>query len=227
MSAPITVLICVGPEPKHQTYLQEALDSAFTQTVKPDEILLIDDMANLDEAALAGMAEGYKIDLRVWRAPWNLGTSCAVNCGIGLAHNECVVLLASDDYLNPGVVERCQKEYIPGKLAYYWFEIQMFGLVNERMTVPSGASMVTKSLWKYTGGYPSESSVGHSDSILVNIMQVHCPEVEFIPAHCLYNARILDENDFYVRQRGGWDPVIAQVKQLCTDNWRAPAWGRF
>ena len=43
----ITVVIPVGPQSVYKKYLPEALESLKYQTEPPDEILIIDDMADL------------------------------------------------------------------------------------------------------------------------------------------------------------------------------------
>lgn len=224
-TAPVTVLMCVGPESKHQEFMDEALESVYMQTVAPDELLFVDDMANL--TTIRGTVNRYGTMENVWRAPWNLGSVAAVNCGVSLARNDAVIILASDDWIDPGLVEKCMRVYDESKLAYYWFDIQHHGMYEERMSLPSGASMVTKKLWQYTGGVPYEACVGHPDSIFVSVMQVNMPEIEFVQVGALYHARIMEANDYYVRLRGGWNGTIDAVKNLCTTNWKKPAWGRM
>ncbi|GAG14074.1 unnamed protein product, partial [marine sediment metagenome] len=87
MTQKITVTIPVGPELHHRRWLDECLDSITGQTVPPDEVLLIDDMA--------GLPSYRKRGYRVWRSPWLLGTAHAFNFGVALAAHELVIMLGS------------------------------------------------------------------------------------------------------------------------------------
>ena len=127
----VTVCIPVGPEPHHQEYLEECLASVRTQTHPANEILLIDDMANLvngdirvDEERTDGLCHAWSGPLagcNIWYAPWRVGAASAINFGVALAKNELVYLLCGDDWLEPECLESCVEafEQANDPLGYY------------------------------------------------------------------------------------------------------------
>lgn len=164
MDNAITVVIPVGPKPSHKRWLGEALQSVREQTVPADEILIVDD------AGLQPDETGP--DVRVWRPPWVLGLVHGVNMGVGLAMHELIIFLASDDRLQPWAIADCLQAYAkqPDELGYYYMDVEYS--TGESQDSISGPSMVTRALWRHTGGYPPEASVGCGDYIFVNAMTV-------------------------------------------------------
>lgn len=230
---PVTVIIPVGPELHHQKYLEECLASVRAQTHPVDEILLIDDMANLSPEN-TGLGS-----CTIWRTPWRLGAAGAINCGISLAKNELVYILCGDDWLEPECIAACVREYARRKdpLGYYHvtvrFKIQEGyedqphlppGLIKD---LPSGAALVTKQLWKHTGGFPADSSMS-PDAIFISILygkkgsgnMYHVRQGE-----PLCNIRMHGEQDS--AGRGSWASVINLARHLLTLEWKQPNWGRY
>ena len=158
---PVTVAIPVGPHPANQRWFSEALESVQAQTFSPSEILVIDDGANLPPMEW----------LNIWKTPWLSGVAHAFNFGVALAQNEWVVMLGSDDRLMPNCLERAWSVWQTHHdlLGYYAFIVQYDnGLVQ--YDVPCNAAMVTKTLWRHTGGFPIEAAVGACDSFLLSLL---------------------------------------------------------
>ena len=220
---PVTVLIPVGPNESHKRWLDEAIVSALDQTYRADEILLIDDMAGLNEMDYPGI-------VRVWESPWLLGVAHAFNFGVALAKNELVFMLGSDDWLEPQCIEACVKVY--NKLPH---PDKAFLFVGVRYTddredkeqfIPCNAAMVTKSLWKQNGGFPIESSSGAPDAALISIMMKNPEAGEYIGVEygrrSLYNYRVHPETDTAKRQP--WQGVILNTRDIVTGTWEKPEW---
>jgi len=95
----------VGPHPANQCWLAEAIESVRAQQPLPEEILIIDDGANL------GMVSGpWGSCKQIW-IPWPSGSAAAFNYCIGGAANELVLFLGSDDKLLPGCLEACWRAW--------------------------------------------------------------------------------------------------------------------
>lgn len=85
-------------------YLRLALDSMLNQTVKPDEIVLVEDGPLTD--GLYAVLDEYPMLHRVKNGT-NLGLGLALNVGLKECRNELVARMDTDDCSKP---ERCEKQ---------------------------------------------------------------------------------------------------------------------
>ena len=90
-------------------YLRLALDSMINQTVRPDEIILVEDGALTPElyAVVNEYQANYKDLLHVVVNENNLGLGLALNVGIRECRNELVARMDTDDVSKP---HRCQMQ---------------------------------------------------------------------------------------------------------------------
>lgn len=99
-SATFSVII---PTYNRQDLLSRALDSLASQTVKADEILVIDNGES--RYCLNSYAENIKVIL----APIRSGASQARNIGLSLASSDYVAFLDDDDYWDQCYIENMKK----------------------------------------------------------------------------------------------------------------------
>lgn len=251
--AKVTVAIPVGPAPHHQRWLGEALASVRDQTVEVDEILIINDMAQLRRHELIrdgfGTAEvastqvireqgwgreiGYAMHLRdrhirEWYAPFRLGVAAAFNMGVALAHNNLVVMLGSDDTLEPNAIDELLKtfEESNGVDGFYYFGVRYMD-TGELQTLPCNCAAVTQDFWRYTGGFAPEMGVGACDSMFISQMLVHEPN-SLIPVAGgapLFNYRRHADTD--TAGRADYQGPIFAVRDILTRDWKPTKWGRY
>lgn len=105
--AKYSVLMSVYVKEKPE-YLMLALDSMLNQTVKPDEIVLVEDGPLTDEL-YAVLDEYAQKDVPLCRVrnEKNLGLGLALNVGLQACRNELVARMDTDDISKP---DRCQKQ---------------------------------------------------------------------------------------------------------------------
>lgn len=237
----ITIAIPVGPSPDACRYLDEAIASAKAQTV-PCNILLIDDMHGLDTGQnfvfdtgggvlLVDTAEGRFGGCHLWRSPWRLGVAHAFNFGVALAPDDEVLLLGADDALEPDAVAaylECSSWDAPevGFRTYYSLPVRYMDSGEEQYE-PCGAAVVSKQLWKMTGGFPTETASGASDAaFLSQIWNSHEFMIKRVAQHPLYNYRRHAGTD--TAQRGPWQGVILETRGILTAQFQPhPVWGRY
>ena len=90
-------------------YLKQAIDSMINQTLKPDEIVIVEDGPLNDE--LYTVLDEYKLKygalIHRYRNKKNLGLGMALNNGLNVCRNELVGRMDTDDISKP---ERCEKQ---------------------------------------------------------------------------------------------------------------------
>lgn len=84
-------------------YLRLAVDSMLNQTVKPDEIVIVEDGPLTD--ALYDVLDEYGDKITRVRNEKNLGLGLALNLGLKVCRNELVARMDTDDISKP---ERCE-----------------------------------------------------------------------------------------------------------------------
>lgn len=164
---PITIVIPVGPKPHHREFLPEMMASIEAQSRLPDEVIIIND---------GGPRIGSYLDTdHIYRVqeyvqPWNLGMVAGWNCGVGLARNELVLLVGADDRLYGDCIDECYKAYEREQelLGYYYLGVQYSD--GREQNAACNAAMVTKTLWKHTGGFPKQAAVGAPDHIFLSML---------------------------------------------------------
>ncbi len=90
---------------EHPECLRLALDSMINQTIKPDQIVLVEDGPLTDE--LYKILDDYKEYLTIVKNPTNLGLGLALNEGLRVCNNELVARMDTDDISKP---DRCEKQ---------------------------------------------------------------------------------------------------------------------
>lgn len=228
----ITTIIPVGPNPRHQTYLPEAVHSVLKQT-EPGPILLIDDMADL-------RPEDWP-DCTIWRSPWRVGPAAAWNFGVSLATTEYSLLMGSDDWLEPQCLAQCEqaihKAHDP--LGYYSLTIRYHnpegiaapgaaphGTIQD---LPCNAAVVSKQLWRHTGGFSPEMGLGSMDAAFISVLIGHDGEAGRIRHIAkgvpLYNVRV--HNGQEGRTYAPYYGAIIAVRNALTMLWQRPHWRRY
>lgn len=86
-------------------YLKIALDSMLNQTIKPNEIVLVEDGELTDE--LYKVVDEYRGKLHIVVNEKNLGLGLALNRGLKVCKNELVARMDTDDCSKP---DRCEKQ---------------------------------------------------------------------------------------------------------------------
>jgi len=94
-------------------FITRCLQSVFAQTLKPEEVIVVDDGSTDNTAALA-----RDLGARVLSEP-NCGTAAARNKGIGNASGEWIGLLDADDMWAPAKLERQVACIRPGTVLVY------------------------------------------------------------------------------------------------------------
>jgi glycosyltransferase involved in cell wall biosynthesis len=90
----------------HAQYLPRALDAILAQSVRPREVIALDDASTDDSLRVLGEYAGRDPAVRVVRNERNIGVTRTYNKGLALAAGEYVFLAAADDLFLPGFFEK-------------------------------------------------------------------------------------------------------------------------
>lgn len=94
------------PNYNHGHWLPRALRALVSQSVRPDEIIVIDDGSTDGSAAIIEDFTRKYGEIRLIRHDVNRGTTAAVKNGIALAKGDFLLFAAADDFILPGLIER-------------------------------------------------------------------------------------------------------------------------
>ena len=105
---PYSVLMSVYCKEK-PNFLAQALDSMFTQSVVPDEVVIVEDGPLTEElySVLNKYSEMYSGRFIRVVNETNLGLGKALNRGLEVCKNELIARMDTDDISN---LERCEKQ---------------------------------------------------------------------------------------------------------------------
>lgn len=169
-TVPVTIVIPVGPKPHHREHLGEMLESISAQRTLPDEVIVMNDGGPSVLPELIHHMPIGAIHTWEYQQPWNLGMVAGWNCGVGLARNELVLLVGADDKLYGDCIDECYRAWLREQepLGYYYLGVQYSD--GREQNTACNAAMVTKALWRHTGGFPAQSAVGAPDHIFLSML---------------------------------------------------------
>ena len=103
-----TVLMSVYKKEKPE-YLKTAIESMLNQSVKPDEIVVVEDgpLTSEIETLLLKYKEKYPEVFNIVKSKENIGLGRALNLGLSNCRNELVARMDTDDISKP---DRCEKQ---------------------------------------------------------------------------------------------------------------------
>jgi glycosyltransferase involved in cell wall biosynthesis len=202
--------------------LEEALDSVESQIRGNDELIVVDDMAHL----IRSNDFILRLSGKIHTNPWRLGCAASWNVGVAIARNSLCLLMGSDDKLLDGCLNALRDAWNMHEdpLGYYHLDI-IYSDNGEEQSAPCNAAMVTRQLWKHTGGFALESSSGAPDAAFLSAMMIHKDMGTMYRVHTphpLYWVRRHSEQDTY--NRGPWQGVILQTRDILTQTWKPAEW---
>ena len=227
----ITVTIPVGPDPAYRDYLEECVASVEHQLRKPSEILIIDDQAHLSGGEVEKLSDLGDVPIRVWKTPWLSGVAHSFNFGVALAKNDLVVMLGSDDFLEPWAIGDCWAAWNAEKdeLGYYWMDVEYS--TGEQQSLACNAAMVHRDLWRHTGGFPVHSAVGAPDHIFISMMGWRGRDAG--SAGRLHHVDSGRPPYWYRAHERSWTrrnvataALVAPIRDWFSENWEVPTWTR-
>jgi hypothetical protein len=222
----ITAVVPVGPDPRYKDFLEECLHSIVEQMQAGDEILVVDDRANLEPEFFAPIPLPDGAVLNYVKTEWLSGCAAAWNIGVGLARNENCILMGSDDKLMEGCLAVCHQKLSDtdyDALGYY----NLTCLTSEGETVAAfnNAAMISKKLWYYLGGFPPTAGVGAPDALVISIMMVHLPQhlIQLGEGRPLYWVRVGEHQDTR-KQAAPFNWEVIRIRDIETARWKPAEW---
>ena len=100
-----STLSVILPNYNHAKYLEQSLGSILSQSRRPDRVLVIDDQSTDNSLEVISRFTNDPI-VELIRNPKNLGSVVTVNSGLDRVDSDYVIVLAADDSLLPGFIEK-------------------------------------------------------------------------------------------------------------------------
>lgn len=104
--APEGSVSVVVPLYNHAAYIAATLDSVVSQTLLPQEIIVVDDGSRDSSAAIVRRYSESNERIMLWQQP-NQGAHQTLNAGVHLSRSEYVAILNSDDTYHPERLQQC------------------------------------------------------------------------------------------------------------------------
>jgi glycosyltransferase involved in cell wall biosynthesis len=169
MATPIPTVACILPVYNYAHYLDEALQSVFSQTRVPDEVIVVDDCSTDNPKAICD-----KYPVKYIRHDVNKGLSGARNTGIQACTSKYVFSFDADDILRPEAVEKhlelAEENTIVtcGLMAFGAENYTAYPKVATLETLFKGNciysnSLFPKKLWDKVGGFDESMRKGLED----------------------------------------------------------------
>ncbi|MCX7985370.1 MAG: glycosyltransferase family 2 protein [Bacteroidales bacterium] len=198
----------------HGNYIQEAIESAYYQTYKNIEIIVVDD-GSTDQETLRILNRIEKENIQLYRLD-KRNPSFARNYGISQSKGNLYLPLDADDKLHKIFIERALEILLNNEsIAAVSSWAKMFGVHSGVMDLQGGTidnfirfnnctvtSLVRKSIWEEVGGYDEKMTEGFEDwEFYINITKRG------------YKIHIIPEPLFYYRIKTTSRNTIAMSKR--------------
>jgi glycosyltransferase involved in cell wall biosynthesis len=96
----------------HARYLPRALDALLSQSLRPREMILLDDDSSDDSVRiLEGYARRFPEIIRFVRNECHRGVTASYNHGFAMATSEYILAGGADDYILPGFIEKAMSQF--------------------------------------------------------------------------------------------------------------------
>ena len=201
-----------------EQYLPEAIESCLTQTVKPDEIIVVDDGSQDNSLEIA-----RKYPVKVI-SQTNRGLASARNSGIMNSTSEYILFLDSDDKLMADAVSRIQDVIDETNADVVSPSFQMFGLQNQGLILMANptledfktgnrvgyCSAVRRACLLEVGGYSSRMIFGYEDYALWVALLSLGKTIVTIP-EILWMYRTKENSMLKDAQQNHHDELMAQI----------------
>lgn len=160
----------VIPNYNHARYVRDAVLSALRQSVRPVEVIVVDDgSTDGSREVLEKLRRRYHPRLRVILHERNQGLAAARNTGILAARAGLIVPLDADNLLDPDMVRACLSESRRIGHEFIYTDLYRFGKRMVRVEVPEysfevlkrrnyidNCAMFRKMYWEDLGGYKAD-----------------------------------------------------------------------
>lgn len=184
MSLSSTVSVIIANY-NYGSFLREAVESVLSQTVPPDELILIDDCSTDNSREVA---EQFRNQLRLIFNERNLGIVANFNKAVSITSGDFVAFLGADNRMRSDYVERCKGALeLSCSAAIAYTDMIIFGpraallaeKVGARHIRSMGADTSPVYLWQFTK--PTAEALAD------------LPQVNFIHGSSMYRRVAFDE----------------------------------
>lgn len=138
--------------------LDKCLQSVFSQTRKPDEVIVFDNASTDDSVKL--LREKYSEKVKIIAAPVNVGLCKATNICFNTLDSEYIGVVENDTTMTPNWIEDCERELDSDKdaaiaaplflhkIGDYWIDVELRPVKGKQLPVCGGVFAARKSFFE-------------------------------------------------------------------------------
>jgi len=185
----------IVPNYNHAEFLRETLKSIENQTVKPDEVYLIDDNSTDNSISIANSFIGKIKNFKIIKKKLNTGTFDVLNHGLNKINTDFVLFLSSNDLIAPTLVANAKKSLIKNTDIGFW----------SALTYKTQSNKTTKFLSPLIS--TSEILI-KKDAIEKSLVKY---DIWFTGSTTFYNKKYLKKNGGFNQKLHGFADLISSI----------------
>lgn len=209
------------PSYNQQDYLADAIESALSQTIKPKEIIVIDDGSTDNSPEIARNYKGVKVISQV-----NKGLASARNTGIMNAKGSWILPLDADDILQDNAIDKITEAIKENPdVDVIGLSFKCFGKAQDNVILMDNpkiedfltgnrigyCSAIRKSKLLEIGGYSPKMTWGYEDLALwINLLYRGAKIVTLKDILWLYRTK---ENSMITTAQAHHEELMSQIKK--------------
>jgi glycosyltransferase involved in cell wall biosynthesis len=185
----------------HARYIGRQLSALLSQSIRPLEVIVIDDASTDDSVEVIGQFAKDDPIVRLIRHERNLGVVAACNRGVKECRGDFVTTVAADDVVAPGCLERIMRmiDRFP-QAGIYCGQI--------RVMAPQAGGSDYKEVGIAKPNLWTEERFASPESLLNDYLEVE-PCWHSLTAATVYRKRCLDEDGGFRAELGHWADTFA------------------
>jgi alpha-1,3-rhamnosyltransferase len=138
------------PSYNHAQFITESIESILSQSYKNIQLIIIDDgSTDQSDKVISNILIKTKLENTHFIKQNNSGVSVAINTGISKADGEYILILASDDIINPWAITEMVKKFDETEVGMVFGDASIINSLGDSIDIPIGKNKFTNSFLEW------------------------------------------------------------------------------